>query len=577
MWEISQDEDGKNMNNNQDTILQKQQQLLTEIYVNKNVQAAMGFFNAQAAALTGLTNTKKLQSYSEIKAWLEEFLPNLPQYTIEKQEFRILNPSDQTNMICGEMILCRNDKRQRHRISAVWTKEEDWKACALDISAPEMIGKEFSEMIGQTIYDSYHTLDDKYYEKSLQLEMLLKTCGGGLAVMKDNEDLQFLYVNDTLCNILGYTQQELAEQAQASFWGIKKKDREKNVQQIRRHLSLTGNYQFEYKTAHKNGQDVWFYTTGKYGQDSSGKKRIYSIFMDVTSQKEAHLQLEIEHLHNEIVLEMNGDTILEYNYEKDEVCFREYQTNGKTETQKISDFRSKLPDILNEYIFPKDHQALMEFLSQPLPDGSVEFRGNKSGKSHCWYRLTVKSITEDNKTATELVGRVHNIEHQKRLESEANLDSLTHLYNRRHMKQKLDLLLKSENNGALVMMDIDDFKKVNDNFGHDEGDKVLILLAKLLTNHFRKEDLICRIGGDEFLVFMRNVSDKNIVLGRCRDLLRAFETQTEHYMPKAKPSLSMGIAMVDEQHKTTSVLYHCADQLLYDVKKHGKSDIKVNP
>ncbi len=549
--------------------------LLVEIYINKNTQAAMRFFNKNYAALNGLTNTQKLETYADIENWLEELFPQFPQYALNHYEFSVLIISDSYCMVCGEILLHRSKSSQKHRISSFWKKEEEWTVCALDISAPEIIEKECSEMIGHAIYDSYHNLDDKYYEKSIQLEMLLKTCGGGLAVMEDDEEFRFLYINDAMCNMVGYTQEEFFKVYKGGLWGIKDQERNEIEQQIRKHLELTGNYQCEYKTSHKNGQDIWIYTTGRYGTDSSGKKRIYSVFLDITSHKQAQLQLEIEHLHNQIVLEMNGDTILEYNYEKDEVTFREYLPNGETRNYKVSSFQKRFPKLLEKYVYKEDQETFEEFLRQPMPHGSIEFRGYQNDSTYYWYRLTVKSITQDNKTTTELVGRIHNIDQQKWLENEANLDSLTRLYNRRYMCQQMDFVLKTEDSGALVMMDIDSFKQVNDNFGHDEGDKVLILLANLLKNYFRKEDFICRIGGDEFLVFMRNISNKNIIMERCHCVLDKFIQKTKQYHPKAMPSLSIGVAMVREDRRTADDLYRCADQLLYDVKKNGKNNVKL--
>ena len=549
--------------------------LLTEIYIHKDTQAVMRFFNKKYAALNGLTNTKKLENYFDIQNWLDELLPQLPQYSLNHYQFNVLDVSDSYCMVCGEILLHRSKSSQKHRISSFWKKEEEWTVCALDISAPEIMEKEFSEMIGHAIYDSYHSLDDKYYEKSLQLEMLLKTCGGGLAVMEDDEEFHFLYVNDAMCNMLGYTQEEFLAAYKGGLWSVKNEERNKIAEQIRRHLKLTNNYQCEYKTHHKNGQDVWIYTTGRYGKDSSGKKRIYSIFLDVTSHKQAQLQLEIEHLHNQIVLEMNGDTILEYNYEKDEISFREYCPNGESKNYKLFCLRKRFPALLKKYVHKEDRKTLQDFLLQPLPHGSVEFRGCKDNTIFYWYRLTVKTITRDNHTATELVGRIHNIDQQKWLENEANLDSLTRLYNRRYMKQQMDFVLKTEDTGALVMMDIDYFKQVNDNFGHDEGDKVLILLANLLTNYFRKEDFICRIGGDEFLVFMRSMSNQKSIIERCNLLLEAFAEKTKQYRPKAVPTLSIGVAMVRKDRKTADDLYRCADQVLYEVKNNGKNSVKI--
>ena len=145
------------------------------------------------------------------------------------------------------------------------------------------------------------------------------------------------------------------------------------------------------------------------------------------------------------------------------------------------------------------------------------------------------------------------------------------------MNEKMQQILDEEDGGALIMMDIDSFKAINDNFGHEEGDKVLAMLANLLVDHFRKEDLICRVGGDEFLVFMRYICNESIIHTRCERLLKAFCKKTRKYRPTAKPSLSIGVAMVHPNCSTVEQLYRRADEMLYQVKRSGKNGIKIQP
>ena len=565
------------MLDNYETELKKQvSKLLNSIYVQRDAKAVMQMYSHEHAALKGMTSRKRLKSHEEITRWLEEILPHLPIYSVENQDFEIMRMSEHEYAVWGEMILAREGRSQRHTVTMLWRKREAWELCTLTVSAPELLEKDFGQMIGREVYNSYQHLDEKYHEKSLQLEMLLKSSGGGLAIMECTEDYPFVYVSESLCKMLGYTRKEFLEKCDNCFFKIEGISKENLISQLQEQTKENSTYQCEYKATHKNGDTIWIYSRGQTLQDNNGKYHLYGIFMDVTKQRNAMLQLRVEHLHNQIVLEMSGDIVLEYNCQKDTVLFRSYPINGVPKTHHVENLRKNFRKLLRKYIYHDDRKAVLRFLFRSDLQGSVEFQGFGENGELVWYRLTTRKLVVENEQL-EVVGRIHNIDKQKWLENEANLDDLTRLYNRRYMNEKMQQILDEEDGGALIMMDIDSFKAINDNFGHEEGDKVLAMLANLLVDHFRKEDLICRVGGDEFLVFMRYICNESIIHTRCERLLKAFCKKTRKYRPTAKPSLSIGVAMVHPNCSTVEQLYRRADEMLYQVKRSGKNGIKIQP
>ena len=106
---------------------------------------------------------------------------------------------------------------------------------------------------------------------------------------------------------------------------------------------------------------------------------------------------------------------------------------------------------------------------------------------------------------------------QEELKLLASTDPMTQLYNRRYFakvsEHTLDLARRNKKEVSLIMIDIDKFKNINDTYGHDIGDKVIIFLANQLKNYQRKSDIVCRFGGEEFVVLLPNTSieDANIV------------------------------------------------------------------
>lgn len=156
--------------------------------------------------------------------------------------------------------------------------------------------------------------------------------------------------------------------------------------------------------------------------------------------------------------------------------------------------------------------------------------------------------------------------YQDQLSYEANHDPLTGLLNRGVFEDVKGSMGEEET--ALILIDLDHFKTFNDNYGHEMGDKVLKRLADALMKTFRSEDYICRIGGDEFAVFMINVNESMTDLisfkaGKIRSAVREDKDGVPGF------TLSMGIAF-SEDSADGEDLYRNADSALYDVKEAGR-------
>ena len=159
-----------------------------------------------------------------------------------------------------------------------------------------------------------------------------------------------------------------------------------------------------------------------------------------------------------------------------------------------------------------------------------------------------------------------NQQDKAQLSYEATHDPLTGLYNRKAYEQALEE--NDERSLTLILVDVDRFKQVNDTYGHEAGDRLLKRVASVLHEHFRSEDYVCRIGGDEFAVLMVNATSvlEPLVAAKIRDVTRILREQ-EGDIPAA--TLSVGIAFGDRRG-SEQTLFQSADRALYDVKEHGK-------
>ena len=164
-----------------------------------------------------------------------------------------------------------------------------------------------------------------------------------------------------------------------------------------------------------------------------------------------------------------------------------------------------------------------------------------------------------------------NREAREKLSHEASHDALTGLFNR----GAYDLLMESADTQhvALILIDVDYFKQVNDTYGHAVGDRVLKRVAELLRSSFRSVDILCRIGGDEFAVVMTrsNSSMSLLVLNK----MKRINEILQHPMDDLPPvSLSVGVAFSDRNNPQGDI-FHDADSALYKVKKAGRKGCAV--
>lgn len=162
-------------------------------------------------------------------------------------------------------------------------------------------------------------------------------------------------------------------------------------------------------------------------------------------------------------------------------------------------------------------------------------------------------------------------EEQKLVEA-AMLDKMTGLFNRATTMENIQQILEeeAEKTHVLYMIDIDNFKNLNDTMGHQKGDEFLIALAAEVKNCFRESDVVGRIGGDEFFAFMRNVSGYAVIERKANELLNAIHRVCVIY--SCVPlSGSIGISVYPEQGLSLEALYEQADMALYEAKRKGKN------
>lgn len=157
------------------------------------------------------------------------------------------------------------------------------------------------------------------------------------------------------------------------------------------------------------------------------------------------------------------------------------------------------------------------------------------------------------------------------IRSKSYQDVLTGLWNRAYTENAVNEMISQEKKGALFMLDMDNFKAVNDNYGHIAGDETLKVFAGTLKKFAGEGDILCRIGGDEFMIFVKGVTEKSELSSRAADIISDFQKKFAALSFEIECSVSIGIAQTPEDGLEFNKLYNSADKALYYVKQNGKN------
>ena len=205
----------------------------------------------------------------------------------------------------------------------------------------------------------------------------------------------------------------------------------------------------------------------------------------------------------------------------------------------------------------------------------------EEGKNGVEYlELIKRPVFDDDGKVSGIIALINNVTETQtlklELEKRSKTDSLTGLLNKQETESEIENVIKNypEEHSALMMVDVDEFKEVNDKFGHAAGDRVLKAIGDILHYSFKGMDITGRIGGDEFMVYLRDIKpDTAISLAakisdRARHLFQG-EPLERHI------SISIGISEFPEHGKNFEDLYRAADMALYFVKEHGRDFYKM--
>lgn len=402
---------------------------------------------------------------------------------------------------------------------------------------------------------------------------------GGMQLCRNDRYYTMDTVSYGLQSLLGYTAEEIAQQHQNRLINlVHPQDRQMVRQQLAEQLQDGSMAELECRLTDKHGDSVWVLNKAQIMRDPDGQESLLCALIDITQSKKAQEELRLTLERHKIIMEQANDVIFEWDMHSDTVV---YSSNWQEKFgyQPLTEQVSKRI-VQVSHVHPEDLAGfgkLIENMRAGVPVAELEFRLADGEGRYRWCKVRAVSQFDDMGTPVKAVGILMDIDRQKReyqvLKKEVERDGLTQLYNKNSGRRLIERRLeKSSGQSAMMIIDVDNFKQVNDVYGHMFGDAVLQQIAGCLQRIFLRDDIIVRIGGDEFLIFMADTPDEEAVHRRAESIrqdIRQLQSQLYHDI-QWTPSCSMGAALYPQHGRDYETLFRNSDYALYEAKARGK-------
>ena len=397
----------------------------------------------------------------------------------------------------------------------------------------------------------------------------------------ENGALNPFYVNEGMFRMLGYSRAQGMKFINKVERSIIPDDLPIFQQGIEDVLKDDGAIDVEFRTVTGSGGLRWLYVRANLYSREGSKYIIVAVVEDITDRKnvEEELHQQAERLH--ILSEAEGGKIIDYNARTDVMVIkssREYDTSEKMIKKYMEDFDESM-------IFEEDvayYKSIFRGLLTSPKNETIEYRTKRFENDYTWYQLNLTSLLGPEGYVTRIVGRMINIHERKLKELDlllrAEKDALTGLYNKGATMQLIQNAIedsKKDTLNALMIIDLDNFKEVNDLLGHTQGDQVLVDTATALNEIFKGGDIVGRIGGDEFVVFMKNlnaISNADILAGK---VVRNVNFSFDYEDRQINVTCSVGVAIFPYHGNDYEELFNKADKAVYTAKANGKCGYRI--
>ena len=410
------------------------------------------------------------------------------------------------------------------------------------------------------------------------LQAFIENIPGGVQQFLNDEFFTIVMVSDGFVSMFGYSREEVRELFHNRFiLMIHPDDRKRVLEETHRQLLQSRKIELEYRVRCKSGKEMWVLDNGQLIEDKSGNKQFYCTIVDITNTRTISEELRLSLERYQLIMDQTNDIIFEWNLINDILTVSPKWIEKFGYLPMSSQMSSKL--FKSDKIHRKDISKLEQLVRKIKQGGSyheLELRIYKIDGKYLWCKMRATTLFSTKGEPIRIIGVIADIDKEKRysqmLLEKAQIDGLTGIYNKSAAETQIENFLadgkESVNTHALFIIDIDNFKKANDTLGHLFGDAVLTDVSKKLLNLFHSSDVIGRIGGDEFIVFMKHVPSDTYLKSKADHIQKAFQEITDF---RGYPiTCSIGCALFPQDAESYRGLFRNADLALYRAKSEGK-------
>ena len=400
--------------------------------------------------------------------------------------------------------------------------------------------------------------------------------GGGVFNCRYDKYFTLIDADDHLFEFLGYTREEFSERFHNHILdAVYEGDRKMVMGEISRQLKNGSVFMYENRLVKKGGTICWAWISAEVMENKEEGCWFHCIFHDISREKEAQRQLAISEQRYEIVLSQMQDII----FELDCVTYEIYYSPNFEKKFGYQIPAEGFPDSMfaTDIVYEADKAGLRGGFQAILKGNDkmeCEYRLKSRDGSYLWVDVHATALRDGDGRLLKILGIISDIDQRKKeiikARKAAALDPLTGLLNRRECEVRAEQYMQQGHDpAAMLLIDVDNFKHINDTYGHLFGDKVLNETAGSLRGIFRHEDIVARIGGDEFVVFMTNIQKNSVIEAKVNAIRNIFDHYTNGENT-CSIGCSIGVSFYPEHGTDFMSLFAKADAAMYRAKKNGK-------
>lgn len=460
----------------------------------------------------------------------------------------------------------------------------------------------------EELKDQYDELLFHQQELAKSEERFRLALEGSDAVVWDHDLAgQVFFFSDRFYELTGYVRNELDEASGAWKSVIHPEDAEAAEQARQAHLNGDVPFYYsEYRLRVKDGSYLWFQAKGKAARGTDGQVvRFAGSMINITDKKQYEIELMDSY---RAIAATKEELVQQYDQlSEKEGKLRKSRERYRLITEAAHDGIWETDVVNNQYYYSARWyeqlgyaaDSAITFFDLLHPDDSERVRtaierhtAGKTDHYQCEYRLRMatgvyrwflgrgKAMYNEAGEVTRFAGTNTDIhdskEHEEKLRTLAYYDSLSKLPNRLSLLEAMEEnFARSSSPAALIFVDMDNFKYINDTLGHKFGDSLIIDASERLSAIVGKQGMVCRLGGDEFVIFLPEIKDQRFAVQLVKFLLEQFKDPFQVNESQVHVTVSIGISYYPEDGTNAEELLKAADVAMYKSKESGKANYTV--